>query len=61
MSTNIEQAKAALYGIDGLRVTNFKLYPGTNRDVTAEQIAAQINDVVSQLKNPDDDIEIKAI
>lgn len=61
MSTALQQAKDALYGNDGLRVTNLKLYPGTNRDVTAEQIAAQINAVVSKLKNPDDDIETKEV
>ena len=59
MSTNIEQAKAALYGSDSLRVTNLKLFPGTNRDVTAEQIAEQINAVVLALKNaPDQDTEL---
>jgi hypothetical protein len=57
MNTKLEQAKTALYGSDGLRATNFKLFPGSNRDVTAEQIAKQINTVVEALKNPDEEMD----
>lgn len=58
MSTKLEQAKLALYGSDGLRVTNLKLFPGSNRDVTAEQIAEQIIAVAASLTNPDKDTGI---
>lgn len=54
MGTQLDEAKNALYGREGLRVTNLKLFPGTNRDVTAEQIAEQINTVIRELTNPSD-------
>lgn len=43
MSTELQKAKDLLFGAEGLGVTNFKLYPGANREATAEQIAAEIN------------------
>ncbi len=57
-STNLEKAALALYGGDGLRATNLKLFPGTNRDVTAEQIAEQISAVVRAMKEGDEEVEI---
>lgn len=54
MSTKLDQAKSALFGSDGLRVTNFKLFPGSNREATAEEIAAQVLAVAEQLDKPDE-------
>lgn len=58
--TKVEEAQALLYGRDGLGVTNLKIFPGTNRDVTAEQIAEQIIKVVHALQDPNGDIEVIA-
>ncbi|GAN89830.1 hypothetical protein Gbfr_007_287 [Gluconobacter frateurii M-2] len=42
MQTQIDVAKQLLFGAEGLRVTNVKLYPGSDRDATSEQMSAQI-------------------
>jgi len=53
MSTQAEQARRRLFGDDGLRVSNFKIFPGTSREITAEQISKQVNQVVTQLEEGD--------
>ncbi len=42
MSTYVESAKELLFGVNGLRASNIKLYPGTSREVTADEAAAEI-------------------
>lgn len=42
MTTNIETARNLLFSESGLRASNFKLYPGTSREVTADQVAEEI-------------------
>jgi hypothetical protein len=49
MSTQLELAKHALFDKDGLRAADIKLYPGTDRDATSEQMAAQVNRALLQL------------
>lgn len=34
-------------------VTNFKLFPGSNRDVTPEQLAEEVNKALSQVESGD--------
>ncbi|MBP6818364.1 MAG: hypothetical protein KBC46_03570 [Ferrovibrio sp.] len=41
--SELDQAKAVLFGEDGLRASNFKLFPGSSRDVTSEQMGQEIN------------------
>lgn len=41
MSTHMKEANELLFGSTGLGATNVKLFPGNNRFVTAEQIAAE--------------------
>lgn len=53
--TQLEMAQQALFGTDGLRVANVKLFPGSDRDITPERMAAQINQVLAEL--PDSDYE----
>lgn len=53
MGTQIEQAKRELYGAEGLAVSNFKLFPGTGREVTAQKFAEQVSKVVAQLEEGD--------
>jgi hypothetical protein len=43
MATEMKTAQELLFSATGLNVSNFKLFPGSNREVTAEQIAAEIN------------------
>jgi hypothetical protein len=56
--TELEKAKELLYGKDGLGVTNFKLFPGSSRDVTVEQIAGQINASLSDLMDDNGEAEL---
>jgi hypothetical protein len=45
-----------LFDSDSLGASNFKMFPGSSRDVTAEQFAAQINRVLSQIQAKDFDV-----
>lgn len=42
MTTNLHTAQELLFGKGGLGVSNIKLFPGSNRDATPEQIAAEV-------------------
>jgi|GEM_PF-1598151 len=49
MGTQVELAARRLFDKDALAVTNIKLYPGTNRETTAEQFAEELNKAISQI------------
>jgi hypothetical protein len=49
MGTQIKAAKHALFDEGGLDVGNIKLFPGSNRDVTPEDMAKEINKVIDQM------------
>ncbi|MDR0256646.1 MAG: hypothetical protein LBI83_13005 [Stenotrophomonas maltophilia] len=49
MATEMKNAQEMLYGATGLSVSNFKLFPGSSREVTAEQIAAEITRAISEI------------
>ena len=51
--TELAIAKSRLFGKGSLETANIKLYPGTNRDATPEQMAKQINKAISQLEAGD--------
>lgn len=53
MSQNTELATGRLYGANALGVKNIKLFPGSSRDTTAEQIAEQIQKSLSRLEAGD--------
>lgn len=55
MNTELTKAKETLFGPAGLGVSNFKLYPGTSRETTAEDIAKEINQAVAQIASGDFD------
>lgn len=42
MATNMMTAKELIFGASGLGASNFKMYPGFNREVTPEMIASEI-------------------
>ncbi|MCI2243228.1 hypothetical protein L3067_01215 [Xanthomonas sp. PPL568] len=49
MATEMKNAQDLLFGASGLRVSNFKLFPGSDREVTSEQIAAEITRVFGEI------------
>ncbi len=51
MQQQLEIAKSRLFDKDALQVKNIKLFPGTQRDITAEQYAEQINKSLSQIES----------
>jgi len=53
MATQLEQAEAKLFGADGLAVSNFKLFPGTERQINPNKLAQQVNQVLAQLEEGD--------
>lgn len=53
MGQQLELAKKRLFDKDSLAVTNIKLFPGSNRDATADQFADQINKSISQIESGD--------
>lgn len=48
MATNMKTAQELIFGATGLGASNFKMFPGTNRDVTPEQIAAEIVKAINE-------------
>lgn len=53
MSTQAEFAKRRLFGDDSLRANNFKLFPGSSREMTAPVIADHVGKIVVQLEEGD--------
>lgn len=51
--SEVEVAKRRLFDADALRISNIKIYPGTRREVSPEQMAGQLNRVLSQLEAGD--------
>lgn len=56
MGTQLELAKTRLFDKDSLGVGNIKLFPGSSRDATPEQMAQQINQAISQIEAGDFDV-----
>lgn len=50
MATQMEMAKNRLFSDKGIAAKNVKLFPGSLRELTAEQIAEQINLALSQIE-----------
>lgn len=42
MATNMKHAQETIFGAEGLGASNFKMFPGSNRDASAEDIAQQV-------------------
>lgn len=53
MSQQLDLAKGRLYGADALGLRNLKLFTGSSRDVTPEQMAEQVNKSLSLIENGD--------
>lgn len=53
MSNQVQLAGKRLFDADALGVKNIKLFPGSSRDISAEQLAREINKVLSELSAGD--------
>lgn len=53
MGTQVQLAGKRLFDADALGVKNIKFFPGSSRDISAEQIATEINKVLSELSAGD--------
>jgi hypothetical protein len=42
MTTNMKNAQELMYGVGGLGVSNFKMFPGFKRDASPEMIAGNV-------------------
>ena len=49
MTTNMKNAQELLFGVGGLGASNFKMFPGFNRDVTPEMIADEIVNALNEV------------
>jgi len=50
MQTQLEVAKHRLFDKDALDAADIKLFPGSSRDATREQVAEQINKALAQIE-----------
>ena len=53
MNSQVKLAQKRLFDADALAASNFKLFPGSNRETSAEQFADQINKALSQIEVDD--------
>lgn len=53
MGTNMKAAQNLLFSETGLRASNFKMFPGSSREVTVERIAEEIAASVSRISGAD--------
>lgn len=49
MTTDLMNAQELLFGKEGLRASNFKMYPGTARDIPASEVSAAIGASLNRL------------
>lgn len=48
MNTNLQKAQDLLFGKGGLGVSNIKLFPGSNREATPEEVAGEVYRIVHE-------------
>jgi len=53
MATQMNRAQEMLFGSEGLRVSNFKMFPGHSREASAEVVAAEVVKMLEQLGRGD--------
>lgn len=56
MKTQMEIAKHRLFDARELGAKDIKLFPGTNRDSSPEQMAEQVNKAIAQIVSGDFDV-----
>jgi hypothetical protein len=58
MATHMQQAQELIFGMKGLGASNFKMFPGHNREATSEQLAAEIAKAILERENAADVLAI---
>lgn len=53
MGSQLESAKRRLFDAESLNVENVKLFPGSSREATPEQMAEEINKALAQIEAGD--------
>jgi hypothetical protein len=53
MSIQINLASNRLYGEEGLQVSDVKLFPGAQRDISKDEFAEQLNKSLAEIENGD--------
>jgi hypothetical protein len=56
MGEQLDLAKKRLFDVASLHAANVKLFPGSNRDATADQMAEQVNKAIAQIDAGDYDV-----
>jgi hypothetical protein len=54
--SNVAKLKERLYGVNGLGATNFKLFPGVDRNATPEAVAGEILRALDALDSNSDEL-----
>lgn len=54
MATHMHHAQEILFGMSGLGASNFKMFPGHNRETTPDQVAEQIVLALTEAQNDED-------
>jgi hypothetical protein len=49
--TEVQKASMRMFGPGGLGITNFNVFPGERSDLTAEDIAGELNKMLDQLES----------
>lgn len=52
----VDIAKSRLFGDSDSQVGNLKIFHGSSRDITPEQLAEQVNKIIGQLEAGDYDV-----
>ncbi|WP_242875782.1 hypothetical protein [Stenotrophomonas maltophilia] len=50
MNANLQKAKEMLFGEQGMKVSNFKMFPGFSREASAEKVSAELVSALELLK-----------
>lgn len=56
MGTQLEMAKRRLFDAASLHASNVKLFPGSNRDATTDDMARQVMHAIAQIEANDYDL-----
>lgn len=51
MATTIGKAQEKIFGADGLGASNFKMFPGSSREIDSERIAEQLLAAIEEIAN----------
>lgn len=50
MTTNVKNAQELIFSANGLGASNFKMFPGSSREATAEAIASQLSAALAEIE-----------